>query len=324
MTDAENPRAASNSGTQSPASRDTHKSPANRWSSKRIVFVTGKGGVGKSLVAAAIAQEQANAGRRVLLAEIGDVSYFKDFWNLPVVDHVPRKLDRGFDLALWSGESSLREYVLFYLKIETLYRLFFENRVMRSLVNVAPGLNEISILGKVTSGLRKVGPQLDYDLIVVDSYATGHAMALFHSPRGLMEAIQIGPMGHHSREMLKIISDHELCAYEVVTLLEELPVVETLEFRTSLEAELGLRVDVIANKVMDLPLGEPSLQELVRSDAGGGVGDFSRYLIAVGERQRKFLKLLHEKVGSVFEIPLVFSNDADALVDRATEALRKI
>lgn len=294
----------------------------DRWTDKRIIFVSGKGGVGKSLVAAAIAYDQAQMGRRVLLAEIGETSYYQDFWGLPAVGHEPVASGRGFDLALWSGETSLREYVLFYLKMERLYKLFFENKVMRALVNAAPGLAEIAILGKITSGLRKVGPPLDYDLIVVDSYATGHALALFHSPKGLMEAVKFGPMGHHSREMLAVLENESLTGYEVVTLLEELPVVETLEFKQQLKAELGVEPQVIANKVMPLPASEAELKALSAAEPRG-LGEFALYLQSVGQRQSTFLRELEKNGAQIHQVPLIFSADPDELVRQAAEALRK-
>jgi anion-transporting ArsA/GET3 family ATPase len=295
------------------------------WDSQRIIFVSGKGGVGKSLVAAAIAREQAEAGRRVLLAEIGDTSYYKDFWNLPAIGHQPVKHPYGFDIALWSGESCLREYVLYYLRMERLYALFFENKVMRALINVAPGLSEIAILGKITSGIRRVGPPLDYDLIVVDSYATGHAMALLQSPRGMMEAIQFGPMGSHSREMEAVIENPALSGYVVVSLLEEMPVVETLEFCRQLQDALGVRPDLIGNKALDLPVSREDLQKLEKADPVG-LGEFARYLHAVEERQSIFFEKLKEQIGhsvaNVHRVPLIYSAEPETLVRATAEALR--
>ncbi|MES2965152.1 MAG: ArsA family ATPase [Bdellovibrionota bacterium] len=292
------------------------------WSDKKIVFVSGKGGVGKSLVAAGLARELARSGRKTLLAEIGETSYYQDFWGLPRVGHVPTRTADGFDLALWSGETSLREYVLFYLKMERLYSLFFENKVMRALVNVAPGLAEIAILGKVTSGLRKVGPPLDYDTIVVDSYATGHALALFQAPKGMKEAIGFGPMGHHSREIDEILRDPKLTAYVVVTLLEELPVSETLEFRLALEKELGILADVVANKVVEFPVSRNEIEEIASANRGG-LGEFSDYLRAIDKRQEKYLDQLTKSGVGLRKVPLVFSADPNVLVEKAGEALRK-
>ncbi len=290
------------------------------WKSQKILFVTGKGGVGKSLIAAGVARAEAARGRRVLLAELGENSYYKDFWKLDGVDHVPRPVPgEGFDLALWSGESCLREYVLHYLRVESLYRLFFENKVMRSLVNVAPGLSEIAILGKITSGIRKVGPPLAYDLVVVDAFATGHALAMFRAPRGMMEAIRFGPMGHHSRDIQKVIQDPGLTGYLVVTLLEELPVVETLELRDALKAELGVDAELAANKIVPLPASRAELREL-RDQARGGLKELSGFLLGVEERQARFLGQLLDAGAEVHRVPQVYSEKPDELVKRVASA----
>lgn len=289
---------------------------------QRIVFVSGKGGVCKSLIAAALAKELASVGRKTLLAEIGETSYYQDFWRLPHVGHEPTRHPEGFDLCLWSGETCLREYVLYYLKMERLYKLFFENKVMRALVNVAPGLAELAILGKVTSGLRKVGPPLEYDTIVVDCYATGHAMALFQAPKGIREAIGIGPMGHHSREIENILRDPRLSAYLVVTLLEELSVAETLEFKRTLEKEFDISVEVIANRVLEAPAGLEELEQ-VSGSTSAGLSEFAKYLKALVLRQGKYLEELMVSHATLRKVPQVFSAEPNELVRRAGEALWK-
>jgi anion-transporting ArsA/GET3 family ATPase len=291
-------------------------------SEKRILFVSGKGGVGKSLVAAGLARELAAQGKRVLLAEIGETSYYKDFWSMPPIGHDPvRHPSEKFDVALWSGETSLREYVLFYLKMERLYNLFFENKVMRSLVNVAPGLSEIAILGKITSGIRKVGPPMNYDVIVVDSYATGHALALLEAPKGMMEAIKFGPMGHHSREMDEVIKNEKLVGYIVVTLLEELPVTESIEFRDALNKALGVSPLFVANKVLHAPLSVADLK-IVGQSANPGLSEFARHIEGVEQRQTKYEALLTESGASIVEVPLIFSANPKVLVEKTGEALR--
>ncbi len=291
---------------------------------KRILFVSGKGGVGKSLVAAGLAHGLAQAGKRVLLVEIGETSYYKDFWNLPALGHDPIRHPMGFDLAVYSGETSLREYVLFYLKMERLYQLFFENKVMRSLVNVAPGLSEIAILGKITSGIRKVGPPMDYDVIVVDAYATGHAMALLEAPKGMMEAIKFGPMGHHSREMNQVLKNENLMAYIIVTLLEELPVTESLEFRESLKKEIGVNAMIIANKVLRSPISKSDLQTVMSAATNPGLSEFAKHVAGVEDRQAKYEQKLRESGAYVVEVPLIFSGDPTTLVEKTSEALRDL
>ncbi|MCM2280503.1 MAG: ArsA family ATPase [Bdellovibrionaceae bacterium] len=291
------------------------------WRNQKILFVSGKGGVGKSLVAAAIARSEAKRGRRVLLAELGDSSYYKDFWHLAEASHEPIPAPgESFDVVLWSGESCLREYVLHYLKVDRLYRLFFENKVMRSLINVAPGLSEIALLGKITSGIRKTGPPLDYDLIVVDTFATGHAMALFRAPKGMMEAIRFGPMGHQSREMQAVLTDAEQTGFVLVALLEELPVVETLEFEAMLKSEFGIVPDIVANKVMPIPATHAELTRL-HNTAQGGVRELSGYLLGVEARQDRLLGELKKSGRKPIEVPLIFSEKPEVLVREAAAAL---
>lgn len=291
------------------------------WLSRKILFVSGKGGVGKSAVAAAAAREAAKDGRRVLLAELGETSYFKDLWGLPKAGHDPIRAPGGFDLALWSGETCLREYVLHYLRLERLYAVFFENKVMRALMNVAPGLPEIAIMGKATSGLRRVGPPLDYDLIVIDAYATGHALALLRAPMGLAGAIPFGPMGAHSRDIGAILRDADVCAYWTATLLEELPTAETIEFARTLDREFGAKTSVVANKSVVLPASEADLERLASDDASS-VGEFAAYLLAVSKRQRGFAQTLREAGLDPALAPLVYANDPNEAIERIGEALR--
>lgn len=332
---------------QNQARQETSPAGVFEMEKLKILFVSGKGGVGKSLLAAGIAAHQAKAGRKVLLAEIGDNSYYKDFFSLPSVNHEPVSTEFGFDIAMWSGESSLKEYVLHFLKLERLYHIFFENRVMRALINVAPGLNEIAVLGKITSGVRHVGPRFVYDLVVVDCFATGHALSLFRAPRGMMEAIGFGPMGAQSREMDAVLRDQKICGYAVVTLMEEMPVVETMEFVSQLHQSLNVQAQVFANKVFTVPTEGVDLKNLGKIDPKG-LGEFALYLDAVIERQNRLRKMLidflHNIVESsgatkftesaasskakcsrvqLTELPLIFSNNPSELLWETVKILQE-
>lgn len=293
-----------------------------KGSQQKIVFVTGKGGVGKSLIAAAIASERAKLGRRTLLVELGDTSYYQDLFSLPEVTHNPAKTQYGFDLALWGGESSLREYVLHYLRMEKLYNLFFDNRVMRALVNVAPGLPEIAMLGKITSGIRKVGPELKYDDIIVDSFASGHALALLKTPRGMKEAIPLGPMGHHSAEIDQVLRDPKYTSVVVVTLLEELPVVESLELIADIQSEFGLKPTVIANRVLNAPMSAQEVKAESQNEKSS-LKEFAKYLEGTQTRQDALLQRLMRATDSVVEVPQVFDTRVAKLLEATGKAVAK-
>ena len=135
----------------------------------RIVFVTGKGGVGKSAVAAATALQFARAGKTVLLVELGSRSFYGPLLGLPVgADTVP--WTSGIGIARWDVESSLREYMAHYLVFKAAADWLLNYTVMKALMAAAPSLAELSILGKLTGPMRHDWYRRDVDVVVVDAY----------------------------------------------------------------------------------------------------------------------------------------------------------
>src|SRR5262245_55823807 len=140
-----------------------------RITNERLILVTGKGGVGKSACAAAIAWMEARKGRKVLLVELGSQSFYESFFKTRGVGYDPVEICPDVHLALLTPEECLKEYVTHFLKVPRLYSLLFENRVMKALLNAAPALSELALLGKLTSDIREI-IKTDYDVIVCDCY----------------------------------------------------------------------------------------------------------------------------------------------------------
>lgn len=287
---------------------------------QKIHFVTGKGGVGKSTFAAALAQKLAAKSQKVLLVELGDASYFQECMQGTQIQHQPTRVSQGFEVAIWNGESCLREYVLHFLKLEKLLSLFFENSVMRALINVAPGLSEISILGKITSGIRHVGPALEYEHIVVDAYSSGHFMAFIRAPKGMKEAIGVGPMGKHSSDMLDVLCNPNICSYYIVSLLEEMPCTESLELKLEIEKLLKIEPQLIANKLIEPPLNEQELQKVQSTSDNLPLKTFCDFLTGTLKRQDYFLdKLQKQSTQKIKKLNLVFTNNPQELIQKCVE-----
>lgn len=279
----------------------------NNSTQQEIILVTGKGGVGKSAVAAAIALKKAQQGKKTLLVELGDQSFFSDYLGTSVspvsVGFTPTRLRDSLDVAIWSGPSCLKEYALYLLKIESLYKLFFENPVSKALLNIAPALPELSITGKITSHPRKVGPPLNYDVLVVDAFATGHFLALLKAPQGMAEAIQFGPMGEQSKSIIQVLKNPQQTKYVVVSFPEDLPVTEALELSKGIEQLVGQRPVQILNRWVSG----------LSADSIDGESQFERQMKKVHLRQDWAAQQLAEY--SVQKLSFVFESDAWKIVE---------
>lgn len=287
---------------------------------QEIHFVTGKGGVGKSLIAAAIALNKSREGKRVLLVELGDQSFFKDFLDLSDVGFQPKQINSNLNLALWSGAACLQEYARHLIKVESLAKLFFENPVMKTFVNVAPALPELAILGKVTSGVRKHGPALPFDCLVVDSFATGHFIALLEAPKGMSQAIQFGPMGEQSRGIDAVIRNPDICKYHIVTLPEELPVKETTELQDTLKSDFSLIPDLILNKFFTTTVPADRWDQI--EDKESDIGKFAAYLKKQLEHQQLMLNKLELSSKNIKTVPLFFETQPWPLIEKIAESLK--
>ncbi|MBO9667068.1 MAG: arsenical pump-driving ATPase [Bdellovibrio sp.] len=285
---------------------------------QEIHFVTGKGGVGKSVIAAALALKLSMQGKNVLLVELGDQSFFKDFFELGEVGFQPRSIKPNLSLALWSGESCLREYAQYLIKIESLAKLFFDNAVMRAFINIAPGLPELAILGKVTSGPRKYGPPMNFDAVVVDAFATGHFKALIQAPKGMAQAVQFGPMGEQSRSIINVLKDETISKYHIVSLPEELPLKESAELAAAIKEELSVHPSLVLNKMLDVKVSRETLQK-EEQNSSSDLGKFALYLEQQLDRQAEMFKQAQLQHDSIKQVPLIFELDAWGLVEKIVE-----
>lgn len=276
----------------------------------KIIFVTGKGGTGKSTVAASLAWRAALSGRKTLLVELSPDS------RLTGMD-----LPKNLTTEVLTGTSSLKSFVKYYIRIPGLADLFFENRVMRTFLNVAPALNELAILGKITSGERRAGPAIHYDLIVVDTFATGHALALFRAPEGMSRAVKSGPMGKDSRAIFNVLSDSKIVRFMIVTLPEDLPVDESVELREQLKKIFPQQEpQVVVNKVELEGWSTAELQEAER-DSAGQEKLWARYLLQHKKMSQSVLDRLDREFSGYQRAPLVFSSDYRKVIEKVGESL---
>lgn len=288
--------------------------PSTTCKTHRIVFVTGKGGVGKSSVAAATALEFARQGKSVLLVELGSRSFYGSFLGLPVTD-VPVLWRDNIQVARWDVEGSLREYITHYLIFKSAANMVLNNTVMQALIGAAPSLSEIAILGKITAPMLNDWYKRDVDVVVVDAYATGQFMTLLRAPRGFAAIAANGSLHRQSRAITKILSDASLCEYRLVTLAEEMPITEACEMAVNIQAETGIQPAIYCNRMLSIPDAPPSQRCAPESL-------FEVQMQRIRERQISSLERLAQSGGGrVSALPMVPLVHVNTMLERLADAL---
>jgi hypothetical protein len=225
---------------------------------RRLIVVTGKGGTGKTTVAAAVALAAATRGKRVLVAEVGLDEHLPALLDpkAPLVGYRGRSLRPGLVAMRIDPYEALTEYLGLQIGLAGLVRRVLDNRAFRQLMDAAPGWRELITLGKVwhLEQQRDARDAIRFDLIVIDAPATGHGLTFLDVPRVVGSAVRTGPLRRHAGWVEEMIRDPRRTLLLPVTLAEELPARETAELVARLRGDIGVTVDrVVVNAVAPDP-----------------------------------------------------------------------
>ena len=241
---------------------------------KRLIFVTGKGGVGKTTAAAALGLAAARAGRRVLVCEVGDQERLTASFGLPAAGFREVEIEPGLHAFSVNPEDAIAEWLRYQLHSRTLAGLLGGSRIFQYLAMAAPGLAEMVTIGKVWELAqleRKTPSAAAYDLVIVDAPATGHGIALLRAPQTFAEIARVGPINHQAEIVDGFLRDPASTAVVAVTLAEEMPVSETLDLERRLRDELRLDLNrVYVNALLPDRLKAAESQTIETAVEGGG------------------------------------------------------
>ncbi|MEE8409274.1 MAG: ArsA-related P-loop ATPase [Myxococcota bacterium] len=229
----------------------------------RLRIVTGKGGVGKTVVATAIAIAQAKRGRRTLLAEVHGRDRVTALLGAEPVGAEIREVLENLYVVDMNKTAAIREYVLLTLRFEAVYKAVFENRTVQRFLRLVPSLGELVMLGKVWFHEQEVdGDRPRFDVIVLDAPATGHALALLRAPSVVLRMVPPGPLRDNTAVIQDLLTDHRRCVLHVVTTPEEMPVNEAVELEQGAADILNVRLgETVINQRLE-PLSADALATL--------------------------------------------------------------
>lgn len=285
---------------------------------RRLLFFTGKGGVGKSTIASSFALLAAEHGRRVLLVDVDAKGTVAELFEQEPVGFEPREVYPGVVAMSMDTEASLREYLKLHLRMPVFGRLGPVARAFDFVAGAAPGVREILTVGKICWEVREaIAGRNDVDIVVVDAAATGHIVAQLGAADSIRELVDVGPVRDQTEWMSALLSDPEITAVNVVTTPEEMPVVETIELvesmRSSLDVPLGA---IVVNRVLPEPFthDDEAVFEsltfdkplaLLREAAGDGVDDvMAAARLAVSLRRTRVPHL--ETLTGALDLPMIY------------------
>ena len=214
---------------------------------RKLLFVTGKGGVGKSTIAASLGLLAAEQGKRTLVCEVDAKGNLADFYEAGETAFEARELQPDLWAMSMNTEESLKEYLSLQLKIPLLGRIGPVARTFDFIANAAPGVKEILTIGKLAWEVK----EQHYDLVVVDSVASGHIVGQLTAPQGINELVQVGMVRNQTQWMLDILTDPAQTGVVIVSAPEEMPVTETIELAERLDTETDVDLAaVVVNRVL--------------------------------------------------------------------------
>lgn len=207
----------------------------------RVLIVAGKGGVGKTTVAATIAQMAANAGLRALVVEIeGKSGLGAAFGQGDPLDYEERELAPNVRARTVTPDFALIEYLEDH-GLRRVSKRLSKSGALEVVSSAIPGIKDILVLGKV----KAIARDDNADVIIVDAPASGHAISFLASARTLLDSIRVGPIVEQAREVDDMLTNGNRCEVVLVTLPEETPMNELVETAYALEDRVGIKLGPI-------------------------------------------------------------------------------
>jgi anion-transporting ArsA/GET3 family ATPase len=288
---------------------------------RRLLYVTGKGGVGKTTVAAALGLAAAESGRRTIVCEVAEQDRMsRAFRREGVTAETEVELADNLWAITIDPSAALREWLAKQLGGGAPLRLMTRSHAFQYFVAAAPGAKELITIAKVWELAqleRWDAANRTYDLVILDAPASGHGLAMLTTPRTFGEIARVGPIRRQAGKIQATLGDPSVTGYVAVALPEEMPVVETLELGRRLPEAVGVGLEaIIVNAVWPSRFSEDDAAALRTASANGNDPEAQAALrAALAEHDRAVLQREHiarleaEGGADVLTLPFLFESE---------------
>jgi len=289
---------------------------------RRLHFVVGKGGVGKTTIAAALVRMLSERGLRTLAVEMDTSGRLPAVLGARASVGTPVAVAPNLSVVSIDGRAALEEYLGLIIPVKRLLSTVFSSRIYQYFVAAAPGLKELMTVGKVWyEATRREDDRLVWDVVVVDAPATGHGLQYLRMPQAARDTFGTGLVQREAQRIVDLLQDPRTTAVHLVTLAEDMPVTEALEAHAQITGPLGLPAGaMIVNRVHGRHFAEGVLTAIERA-AAAATGDEAALLRAVAERaveegswaaiNAQHLERLRAALGArtLIELPYLFTEE---------------
>ncbi len=301
-----------------------------RLLAKRMVFVTGKGGVGKTTVAGALGLSAARTGMRTLVCELDARERMGQLFGAATGTFEETEVAPDLHAITIDPHKSMEEYLLLQIRVRPVYDLLFKNRIFEYFAAATPGLSELVTIGKVwelSQPDRLTKGAGAYDIVIVDAPATGHGLAMLEAPDTFQRIARVGPIHRQAGRISGFIHDNAQMAVVAVATAEEMPVNETATLQGELKGRVDLKLDVVfANMIEPQVFDEAEVKRLRKitdsPPVEAAIMQYERYAM----QQEQLGRLRKSVKADVIELPFLYEKaigrpELDRLSDALMERL---
>lgn len=280
----------------------------------RVLFLTGKGGVGKTTLSIGITKFLSKRSKNLLLCDLAQEEIITKMLGLKKIGYRIKKLENGINLLHIDPEKSLEEYVQLKLKYRILYLSLMSSRIYKQFVRSTPGLKEITVIGKIWYEYNKG----EFDHIVVDMPPTGHALPMLKLPEIYMNSLGFGPIHNESKKLFDMLKNHS--SLIPITVPQEMAINETIELIETSKKELPLHIPyVIFNRFFE----EFTEQEIENLPNSFKKTFLYHYIKVKRERSIKLFNFIKRKLDiPIIKVPEVSYKNGE-LFDKIKEKLEE-